>query len=67
MTKVVTQNRFKSPVLWTSLAAQILTLLLALGVINTGLGDTVNIIVASVLQILVALGILNSPTNPDGL
>lgn len=61
------QNRFRSPVLWASVAAQVLSILVLLGVIDTGMSDTINAVVASVLQLLATFGILNDPTNPDGL
>jgi uncharacterized membrane protein len=65
MTKIVIQERYKSAVLWSAITAQIVTLLIALGVIDTGLGETVNLIVASVLQILVGIGIFNDPTSKN--
>lgn len=61
------QNRFRSPVLWASVAAQILSMLVLLGVIDTGLSETINTIVGGVLQLLATFGILNNPTNPSGM
>lgn len=61
------QNRFRSPVLWASVAAQILSMLVLLGVIDTGFSETINAIVSGVLQLLATFGILNNPTNPAGL
>ncbi len=57
------QNRWKSPVLWTSIVAQILGILMMTGVIDTGLSETVNQIAAGVLQLLVLVGVLNNPTD----
>lgn len=57
------QNRFKSKVMWAAVAAQILSLLVVLGVIDTGLSETINTVVVSVLQLLVAFGVLNNPTD----
>jgi uncharacterized membrane protein len=57
------QNRFKSKVLWAAVAAQILSLLVVLGVIDTGLSETINTVVVSVLQLLVSFGVLNNPTD----
>jgi uncharacterized membrane protein len=57
------QNRWKSPVLWSSLAAQILSILLLTGVIDAGLSETINSIIGMVLQIGVAIGVLNNPTD----
>ena len=59
------QNRLKSKVLWAAVVAQIISLLLALGVIDTTLGDTVNQITAGVLQLLVLFGVLNNPTDGE--
>ena len=56
------QNRFQSPVVWASIAAQMLSLLVVLGVIDTGLSDAVNAAVVSALEVLVAVGVLNNPT-----
>jgi uncharacterized membrane protein len=57
------QSRLKSPVVWTSLVAQILSVLVLLGVFDTGVSDAVNAVIASVLQLLVLLGVLNNPTD----
>ena len=59
------QNRLKSKVLWSAVVAQIISLLLAIGVIDTSLGDTVNQITAGVLQLLVLFGVLNNPTDGE--
>ncbi len=61
------QNRFKSPVLWASVAAQILSILVLVGLIDTGMSDTINAVVGSLLQLLATFGILNNPTNPIGM
>lgn len=57
------QNRFTSPVLWSSLTAQVLVILVTLGVIDTGMSDAIKTVITSVLQLLVAFGILNNPTD----
>ncbi|MBQ8312607.1 MAG: holin [Clostridia bacterium] len=57
------QSRFSSPVLWSSLAAQVLVILVTLGVIDTGLSEAITAVVTSVLQLLVAFGVLNNPTS----
>jgi uncharacterized membrane protein len=59
------QNRFKSPVLWASLVAQILAILVLLDVIVPTQSETINAVVAAVLQMLVAFGVLNNPVTPD--
>ena len=61
------QNRFKSPVLWASLAAQLLSMLVLVGAIDTGVSEAVDAVIAAVLQLLAAFGVLNNPTNPNGM
>lgn len=61
------QNRFTSPVLWASVVAQVLSILILVGAIDTTLGDQFNAISASILQLLVAFGILNNPTDSGHL
>lgn len=61
------QNRFKSPVLWAALAAQLLSMLVVLGVIDTGMSDAIDGVVAALLQLLTAFGVLNNPTNQSGM
>jgi uncharacterized membrane protein len=60
------QNRLKSPVFWGALVAQILSVLVLLGVITPAQNETVTAVVASVLQAAVSFGLLNDPTNPNG-
>ena len=61
------QSRWRSPVLWTAIVAQIVAIGQFTGIwvkfgIDTGMiGD----VVASVLQLLVLFGIMNSPTSQD--
>ena len=57
------QSRFSSPILWSSLAAQVLVILVTLGIIDTGLSEAITGLVTSLLQLLVAFGILNNPTS----
>ena len=59
------QNRLRSKVVWASVAAQIVSILVLVGVIDTGLGETINIIAGGVLQLLSTFGILNNPTDHD--
>ena len=61
------QNRFRSPVLWAALAAQLLSMLVVLGVIDTGLSEAIDGVVAALLQLLTAFGVLNNPTNQTGM
>ncbi len=60
------QNRWKSPVLWAGIVAQVASLLILLDVIDAGLGETINQVAASVLQLLALLGIVNNPTDKEG-
>ena len=57
------QSRLQSPVVWAAIAAQVLSLLVTLGVIDTGLSGAMNGVVVSVLEVLVAFGVLNNPTD----
>lgn len=57
------QNRLKSPVFWTSLAAQILSLLVFFEVIDLDLSNSVSHGICAFLELLVTFGILNNPTN----
>ena len=59
------QNRFKSPVVWAAVVAQILTILIVLDVINVAQQESINQVVAAVLQLLIAFGVLNNPTTQD--
>jgi uncharacterized membrane protein len=61
----MTQSRWNSKVLWVSLAAQILSMLVLLNVITPTLSETINTVIGSVLQMLVVVGVLNSPTSAD--
>lgn len=64
---MIEQNRFRSPVLWSSLAAQVLVILVTLGVIDTGLSESIEAVITSLLQLLVTFGVLNNPTNRSGM
>ena len=57
------KNRLKSPVVWTSLVAQILAILLLVGVIDVTESQIVEQVVALSMQILVAVGVFNNPTD----
>ena len=59
------QNRFKSKVVWAAVVAQVLSILVALGVLLPEASEAVNAVVSSVLQMLVVFGVLNSPTSKD--
>lgn len=57
------QHRLKSPVFWTAVTAQVLSLLMLLGVIDTDLSATIEHTVCILLELLVTFGILNNPTS----
>lgn len=61
------QNRFKSPVLWSSLASQVLAMLIVLGVIDAGMSEAIKALVVALLNILGLFGIVNNPTSKDTL
>lgn len=59
------QSRLKSWVFWSSLGAQIVSLLVIFGAIPGERSDTVNAAIAAILQAFVAFGVLNNPTDKD--
>ncbi len=61
------QNRFKSKVLWISIGTQIISMLIALGVIDTGCSKLFETILISACELFVAFGILNNPTSKETL
>ena len=61
------QNRFKSKVLWVSIGTQILSILIALGLIDTGCSELMENILVSVCELFVVFGILNNPTSKNTL
>lgn len=58
------QNRFKSKVLWASLGAQILSILVLVEVITPTQSEVINQVLASALQLGVIYGVFNNPTDP---
>jgi uncharacterized membrane protein len=61
------QNSFKSKVLWSGIASLVVSFLIQIGVIDTGMGDTINQAVSGILNLLAAFTIINNPENPNGL
>lgn len=59
------QNRLTSKVVWLAVVAQIVSLLIVLGVIDTGMGNAVNAVATSICELLVLFGVLNNPTDKD--
>lgn len=61
------QNRLKSPVFWTALAAQVLSILVFTGALDVSASNAINGVIGSVCQVLVVFGIFNDPTNKAGV
>ena len=61
------QNRFKSVTLWLAVLAQVLSVLVLLGLVDISQSDTINGLIVAVLQLLVALGVLNNPTDKENI
>lgn len=59
------QNRLKSPVVWGTVLAQVLAILIALDVISVAQQEVINNVIVAALQLLVTFGILNNPTEPE--
>lgn len=57
------QNRLKSKAVWVAILAQVMAILLALGVVDAGMSEAINAVITAVLQLLVVFGILNNPTD----
>jgi uncharacterized membrane protein len=57
------QNRWKSPVVWLAVLAQIM---LIVGLFSPQVSDAVKIAGTSVIEILTIFGVLNNPVNPNG-
>lgn len=60
------QNRIKSPVFWSALIAQLLSILVLTGVIGAEWSGAITGIVTAVLEALTVFGVLNNPTNKTG-
>lgn len=63
----MTQNRWKSPVVWTSLAALLFFVLKTWGLFEwTGLSkDSFDQLISLIVAVLAAFGVLNNPTDPQ--
>ena len=61
----MTQNRLKSPVFWSSLVAQVLSILVLTGTIGVEWSSAVQGIAVAVLEALTVFGVLNNPTNAN--
>jgi len=58
--EIIPQNRFKSPVLWSALSAQILAILVLFNVITVSTSEQITAGIVLVLQMLVTVGIFNN-------
>jgi hypothetical protein len=65
MMQPIKQSRFTSWVFWASIAAQVLTILVLVGIITPTQSDTMNGVATALLQAFVAFGILNNPTDAE--
>lgn len=59
----MTQNRWKSAPLWIALAAQVIGLLVVVGVIDAGQSEVINGLIVALCEALTAFGVLNNPTS----
>lgn len=60
------QNRFRSPVLWTTVISLILGILMHTGIITVEQNEWIlTTIVAPILEIFAIFGILNNPTDKN--
>ena len=57
------RNRLKSPVVWMSIASQILSVMVLLGVIGQEWSSAITGIVSALLEALTIFGVLNNPTE----
>lgn len=62
-----TQNRLKSPVFWTAVAAQVLSILVYTGILMPEMSEAIQGVVVAVCEILTVFGIFNNPTNKKGV
>ena len=57
------QSRWRSPVLWSTIATLIVGLLMQLGVIGDEQNKHIMMITGTVLELLSVIGILNNPKD----
>ena len=57
------QNRLLSPVTLAAIAAQLLSILVLAGVIDTGMSEAIEALVVALLELLTTFGVLNNPTS----
>lgn len=59
------KSRLTSPVTLSAIGAQLVSLLIVLGAIDTGLGEKINALIVALLEVLTAFGVLNNPTDRE--
>lgn len=59
------RNRLKSPVVWMSIVAQFLSILVLVGVIGQEWSNAITGVVSAVLEMLTIFGVLNNPTEAN--
>ena len=59
------QNRFKSPVVWASIATLFVGLLMQIGVIGDSENQQIMTVVGTAIELLTVIGVLNNPTSKD--
>lgn len=59
------RDRLKSPVVWASIAAQVLSILVLVGVIGQEWSNAISGTVSAFLEALTIFGVLNNPTEAD--
>ncbi len=57
------QNRFKSPVVWGAVVAQLAALLVTLGVFDIGKSEAIQAVAMAIVSLLTVFGVLNNPTD----
>ena len=63
--KDTTQKRWRSAPLWIALAAQLIGLLVVVGVIDAGQSEILNGLIIALCEALTAFGVLNNPTSKN--
>jgi hypothetical protein len=62
---IVTQPKYKSPVLIASAIAQMLSILVMFDVVTLTQSEALNVLVVAIMQVLVAFGLGNSPDKQN--
>lgn len=57
------QNRWRSAPLWIALAAQLIGLLVVVGVLDAGQSEVLNGLIIAICEALTAFGVFNNPTS----